>query len=164
MAVTTYTPIANSVISNTSTATVTFTSFSGYTDLRLVIFAKSERGSADTLKVAVNTSTSISRTGMYGNGSGSGASYRQTAEAGLFVDDMPINTSSAYNISTMDFMNYSNSSTYKSVFSRLNNASSTIRSQIYLIPSASPITTITITMNSGSNLGNGSIFSLYGIK
>ena len=158
----TYTPIATTTISGTGTSTVTFNSFSGYTDIRLIASVKSNSGSADTLKVAVNTSTSISRTGLYGNGSVTG-SYRQSSETGLLVDDIPISSSSSYNITTIDFMNYSNTTTYKTALSRLNNASATTRAQVYLIPSTNAITSLTFTMTSASNIGDGSTFTLYGI-
>ena len=158
----TYTPIATTAISGTGTSTVTFNSFSGYTDIRLIAMVKSNSGSADILKVAVNTSTSISRTGIYGNGSVAG-SYRQSSETSLIVDDVPASSSSSYNLTTMDFQNYSNTTTYKTVISRLNSTGLTVRAQVYLVPSTSAITTITLTMNSGSNIGDGSTFTLYGI-
>jgi hypothetical protein len=158
----TYTPIATTTISGTSTATVTFNSFSGYTDVRLIVSVKSNSGSADLLKVAVNTSSSISRTGIYGNGTAAG-SYRQSSEPVLYVDDVPASSSASYNLTTFDFMNYSNTTTYKTVLSRLNNTSAGTRAQVYLVPSTSAITTLTLTMNSGSNIGDGSTFTLYGI-
>ena len=161
----TYEKIATSTISGTSTSTVTFSSISGsYTDMRLIISAKTNSGSADTLLVAVNTSSSISRSYLIGNGSTATSGRQGAGEPGLYVDNIPISSSSSYNATTMDFFNYSNATTYKTVLSRLNNAEASVRLTAYLIPSTSAITSITLTMASTANLGNGSTFTLYGIK
>ena len=158
----TYTPIATTTISGTSTASVLFNAFTGYTDIRLIVSVKSNSGSADTLQVAVNTSSSISRTFLIGNGT-SATSGRQSSEPVLYIDDVPASSSSAYNLTTMDIMNYANTTTYKTAISRLNNTAATTRATVYLIPSTSAITSLTLSMASLSNLGNGSTFTLYGI-
>jgi hypothetical protein len=162
MATNTYVPIATQTISGTGTASVVFNSFSGYTDILLVCSAKSNSGSGDTLKVAVNTSSSISRTYMIGNGT-SATSGRQSGEPVIYVDDVPNNSSSSYVIANLNFINYSNTTTYKTVLSRANNASSSTRATVYLVPSTSAITTLTMSMASSANLGDGSTFTLYGI-
>jgi hypothetical protein len=157
----TYEPIATSTIVGTGTSTVTFSSFSGYTDIRLIIFAKSNSGSADTLKVAVNTSTSISRTYLIGNGSTASAG-RQSSEPVVYADDIPASSSSSYNFTSMDFLNYSNTTTFKTVLIRSGSGDWITEANVGLFRSTSAITSIRIFADTNA-FASSSTFTLYGI-
>ena len=132
----------------------------GYTDLRLVATPVTANASTDTLGVKINSLTSYSRTYMIGNGS-TATSGRQTSEPYIYVDGVP--TSSPSMFASLEFMNYSNATTYKTVLSRLTNPSADTRATVYLSQNTSAITSITLVMASGSNIAAGSTFTLYGI-
>ena len=60
--------------------------------------------------------------------------------------------------------NYSNSTTYKNMLSRYNNAITEVDLTMSTWRSTAPITSITLYSYSGSNYLSGSTFTLYGIK
>ena len=67
------------------------------------------------------------------------------------------------NNAIVQFQNYSNTTTYKTVLSRGNNASNLVEAFVGLWRSTSAITAIDIKTQSG-NFSIGSTFTLYGIK
>jgi len=158
----TYTPIATTTISGTSTVSTVFNSFSGYTDIVLVASVKSNRTSTDTMKITVNTSSSIYRTFLTGDGT-SVTSNRLAVEPYVYLDNVPNNSSTSYVLGNFNFMNYGNTTTYKTVLIRGTMGDASTRATSSIISSTSAITSLTIGMASNSNLGNGSTFTLYGI-
>ena len=66
-------------------------------------------------------------------------------------------------IGSCNFMNYSNTTTYKSFISRLSNPGSYVGTNISLWRSTSAITTIDVITQSGY-MNTGITFTLYGIK
>jgi hypothetical protein len=65
--------------------------------------------------------------------------------------------------SIINIQNYSNSTTYKTVLARSNNAATGTDATVALWRSTSAITSIDYYLNSGS-WATGSTFTLYGIK
>jgi hypothetical protein len=61
------------------------------------------------------------------------------------------------------FMNYSNTTTFKTVLSRGNVAEAEVDAYVSLIRGTSAISTITVGEGGGNNFVAGSTFSLYGI-
>jgi len=155
----TYTPIATTTLGSAQ-ASVTFSSFAGYTDLVLIFNGRctSSGGANAFLQFNGDTATNYSSTGMYGDGT-TAATFRGTNNAscgGCIVDDVNVGTV-IYNI-----MNYGNSSTYKTVLGRGNNTGQYVDTRVGLWRSTSAITSILMYSN-GGNWKIGSTFTLYGI-
>jgi len=159
----TYTPIATTTLGSNSTA-VTFSSISGaYTDLILVTSAKLTTGSNDAIvRVNSDTATNYSNTILTGTGSAA-SSARVSNNTKMYLDNNGWVTSGEFNVSIGHFMNYSNTTTYKTMLARGNNATSGVDAIVNLWRSTSAITAIEISGNGGTFV-TGSTFTLYGIK
>lgn len=158
-------PIATTTLSSAA-ASYTFSSISGsYTDLILVGWIAPTLGTGTSLMgVQVNGVTSgYSSTGIIGTGSAA-QSTRYTASSVIPVSGMN-NGSGTGNINFIaQFMNYANTSTYKTVISRGNNADAQTDATVGLWQSTNAITSILIKNTGGVNLTAGSTFTLYGIN
>jgi hypothetical protein len=161
----TYEPIATTTGSNSSPE-VTFTSIPNtYTDLKLVINT-TPSNSATVMGIYVNATTgnTCSTTTLYGNGS-SAISTRATSAITVNPAGSLSISSSDRSTFLIDFMNYSNTSTFKTVLSRASSASGWAAASVGLIQTTSAISTISISTLNGSYFWNtGSTFTLYGIK
>ena len=158
----TYTPIAT-YTAPSAQSSVTFSSISGsYTDLILIISGSVTGSGVGSIYAQFNgdTSTNYSTTLIYGLGSGSGASTRESSVTAVRVGYI---TDSVITNSIAQFMNYSNSTTYKTVMNRGNISDSRLAAMVGLWRSTSAITSMVITNNSGSNFATGCTFTLYGI-
>lgn len=161
----TYEPIASTTLT-AGTASVTFSSIpQTYTDLVLIVNAKSV-DAVDNLDAKVGNGTvdsgsNYSRTYFTGDGSGAASGRASNQSFARF-------TYSGYSSSTqtgnqiIHFMNYSNTTTYKTMLNRANNAGYNVEALVNLWRSTSAINII--TLNGGSNFQSGSTFVLYGIK
>jgi hypothetical protein len=166
----TYEKIDTTTLSS-SQANVTFSSIpQTYTDLILIASAKSSTASAtDSFGIAVNGvgSSVYSRTYLEGSGS-SATTGRQTLSIRIVSDYMMGTAGADLGVYTWNFMNYSNTTTYKTTLYRASNASNTggfnAQATVYLYPFTSAITSLVIAPMSGANLAAGSTFTLYGIK
>jgi hypothetical protein len=162
----TYTPIATTTLGSAQ-ATIDFTSIpSTYTDLHLVISAGFS--AAYDLRFRINGSSSsiYSQTYLYGTGSAAG-STKEIASLRTYGQLDYYGAPSAnlgYSNQLVDFMNYSNSTTYKTILCRSNRADSGTDAVVALVQTTSAINQITLYC--GSNQGNfitGSTATLYGI-
>jgi hypothetical protein len=160
---TTYEPIATTTLGSTAT-TVSFTSIPGtYTDLVLVTNIKAT--SADTnqwMRFNSDSSTNYSSTNVYGTGT-SALSFRQSSEdkfnsvlSGYLVTAQ--NCPGIYNI-----MNYSNTTTFKTMISKFSNSGVVAQAEVSLYRSTSAITAIEI-FTTPDSFAVGSTLTLYGIK
>jgi hypothetical protein len=159
----TYTPISTVTISNSSTTTLDFTSIpQTYTDLVLVC---SYGLSAGDLYMRLNGDTAnFSQTELYGNGTTAGSS-RLTNRTGYYLSDQGITRPGPATISTVNFNNYSNTTTFKNVLWRSNDVGVSIEAHIGLWRSTAAITSINFTIvNVAGTITPGSQFTLYGIK
>ena len=159
----TYEKIATTTLS-TTTATVTFSSISGsYTDLVLVENGQSSTGGVYTrIRFNSDTGSNYSATYIYGNGTAAGSDTysNMTFIPVAYVASVETN----FNHNTIiNIQNYSNSTTYKTVLARSNNAATATDATAALWRSTSAITSIEYYLNSGS-WATGSTFTLYGIK
>jgi hypothetical protein len=159
----TYEPIATTTLGSTAT-TVSFTSIPGtYTDLVLVTSIKAT--SADTnqfMRFNSDSSTNYSQTNLYGTGT-SALSFIQSSQdkinsvlSGYLVTSQ--NSPGIYNI-----MNYSNTTTFKTMISRFNNSSVIAQAEVSLYRSTSAITALEI-FTTPDSFAVGSTLTLYGIK
>ena len=169
----TYEKIATTTLGSNQ-GTVTFSSISqAYTDLRLVVkggFVDSGfllgvrvgNGSADS-------GANYSYTTIRGEGSVASSIRKSNFVFGALCQQSVNNTNSVF---TADFMNYSNTTTYKTWISRYGNAGEGTDAIVSLYRSTVAIDTIAIaecgdggsgTFNYG-NMLSGTTFTLYGIK
>lgn len=154
----TYTPIATTTLGSNQAST-TFSSIpSTYTDLVLVITAPNTTTLVNQLlQFNGNTSAVYSRTRLLGDGT-SASSDRRTNDTYLFAG--LVNTTQ--NNTILHFMNYSNTTTYKTVLTR-NNNSQYVSAEVGLFRSTSAISSILIQAEYNSFVA-GSTFTLYGIQ
>lgn len=161
----TYEPIATQTLGSAA-ATVTFSSIPGtYTDLVLVMSATGSSSGLD-IRVQVNSDTasnySITRLLGYTTATSNRASnatyWQLTNSVGIGTTEPTAHI--------LQFMNYSNATTNKTVLVRYNQFQSTfteVAAEVGLWRSTSAINTITFSLSS-STYATGSTFTLYGIK
>jgi hypothetical protein len=159
----TYVSIATQTLGSAA-ASVTFSSISGaYTDLVLVWSGTATTGNQDVyLQVgngSVDTGSNYSFTILMGDGT-SAASYRAATQTKIISEYH--GTATNPSVIIYNFMNYANTSTYKTVLARTNSASNGTGATVGLWRSTSAINTITLS-TSGSTFIANSTFSLYGI-
>jgi hypothetical protein len=154
----TYEPIATTTLGSNQ-ATITFTSIPGtFTDLIIAGFGLSGADAGVSVNFNGDTGSNYSYTFVYGDGSSavSGRGSNQT-----FASGGRLGTNGA--TSLFHIMNYSNTTTNKTMISRGDNASAITIAVVSLWRSTSAITSITLTAGGGNNFNTNSTFTLYGI-
>jgi hypothetical protein len=164
----TYEPIATTTLTGTASS-VTFSSISGsYTDLILVScdLTTSSTGNTHYIQFNSDTTAKYSNTWLYGTGSAAGSS-RVTTSSGyneIFIGSIQVGASAtAPEVSIAHIMNYSNTTTYKTVLVRTGDASNEATANVGLWQSTSAINSIVVG-RTGGTYASGSTFTLYGIK
>jgi len=157
----TYTPIARTTLS-TASSTVTFSSISGsYTDLVLVVNSRNAATATCWVTLNSDSGSNYSNTILEGNGSTSVSARQSNQTRGYTTyNSGPVSTNFSFN-QIINFMNYSNTTTYKTFLSRANEASRATETLVTLWRSTAAITSIVYESN--SNFQAGSTFTLYGI-
>lgn len=151
-------------------ASITFNSFSGYTDLVLVGQAKSAGSGRDSIGIAVNGIGSGIYYRTYLEGNGSTATSGVQTQSIRIVSDYIMGTSGTADFGTYiwNFMDYSNTTTKKTVLFRGSNTQVSggwnASAMVYLVDTTSAITSLTMATMNGPNFDTGTSFSLYGIK
>jgi len=155
----TYTPIANTTI-GTAVASYTFSSISGsYTDLVLIYSGSITTGAGNGyVRFNGDTASNYSDTYLYGNGTTAG-SGRTSSSTVLYC----FNTSTTQENAILNIINYSNSTTYKTVLSRANESATLTAVYVGLWRATpAPITSILIATDTSTFVA-GTSFTLYGI-
>ena len=161
---TTYEPIATNTLGS-NTTTITFSSISGaYTDLVLVCQVQRSTATGTYLQMRFNSDTgsNYSTTFLSGNGT-SATSWRDSNRTDINLDYYAAPQNNSWTIRNISINNYSNTTTYKTVLNRANDASQGTDAGVHLWRSTAAISTITLTMPSNDFI-TGSTFTLYGIK
>jgi hypothetical protein len=162
----TYTPIASQTLAS-DTASVIFSSIpQNYTDLILVFNGKSTNAGSSTngMRCRLNGDSSALYSGTNMAGNASNATSGRYSSSTFFEGGEIAQASATSTLNIMHFMNYSNTTTFKSFLIRSNVASSIVQAQIGLYRSTSAITSIELSRDFGTNnLATGSTFNLYGI-
>ena len=163
----TYEPIATTTISGTSTTSYTFSSIpSTYTDLVFIIGSGGASGDVQPA-LRFNGDSGLN----YGtiNFSGSGSSTISTLNGSLnqmnlgYFDYLGNGTNNYACIANI--MNYANSTTYKTVIHRGNNASTGVGVSVGTWRNTAAITSVTLVPANGPYYFlAGTTFTLYGIK
>jgi hypothetical protein len=158
----TYDKIATTTLGTTA-ASVTFSSIAGtYTDLVLVMSGTASSGAPSTLlQFNSDTASNYSYTYLTGNGTAA-SSGRGSSQTSITVSYNGAAGSSP-NSNIVQIMNYSNTTTNKSVVSRANQTAFGTDAIVGLWRSTAAITSMTMTTSS-STYASGSTFTLYGIK
>lgn len=155
----TYEPIATTTLGSAA-ASYTFSSIpSTYTDLVLIMNASQAAGNSVYCQLNGDTGSNYSYTGLYGSGSSAG-SARASNQTGAYLGYLGSTT--IYN-AINHFMNYANTTTYKTILNRKNQSDQYVEADVALWRSTAAINSIKIYPDSG-NFDTGSTFTLYGIK
>ena len=170
MATTTYVPLISYTVPS-AVSSVTLGSGgqgtipSTYTDLVLVANLRSDDGSTtinNRFRLGnggtIDTGTNYSMTRLNGNGTSATSSRTSNTDA---IDIYADASGSAFNPTIIQIMNYSNSTTYKTVISRYNGNANTGAS-VGLWRSTSAVDCIRLQAGNGKWV-SGSTFTLYGI-
>jgi len=165
----TYEAIATQTLGS-ATASVTFSSIAGtYTDLVIICDNLFVASGTPNLRVRLNSDTgsNYSVTPIEGNGV-TAYSVRQTNIAGIdlgyYTSLYPTGSSTTPSNAIINIMNYSNSTTYKTVLARSGSSYTGTNANIGLWRNTASVTSVTVTNSSAVNFTIGSTFSLYGIK
>jgi hypothetical protein len=154
----TYTPLATTTLGS-NTAQVTFSSISAsYTDLILVINGGVTTQGPINVQLNADTGNNYSVTRLYGNGS-TASSDRFSSQPNL---DLAFFPNTLDNNSIIHFMNYSNTTTNKTVLTRWN-STGFATAVVGLWRNTAAINSIKLFNASPFDLKQGSTFTLYGI-
>jgi hypothetical protein len=165
---TTYEPIATTTLGSAS-GSVTFSSIpSTYTDLVLIVNARQDTAvafQAFFCRINGDSGSNYSWTALAGNGS-SAISERISSDNYCRLSTIPGNNagSSTYGTAIVNFMNYSNATTNKTMMSRGSVASSDSSVSVSLWRNTSAITSFVLYTAGLNNWASNSSFTLYGIK
>lgn len=160
---TTYEPIATTTLGS-ATTTITFSSISSaYTDLILIMNTKAVTGTPSiAMRFNGDNGTTYSWTALVGNGTAASSS-RASTTANNWVSALLNGVSSTnFNSGTIQIMNYSNTTTYKTAITRWAGADYEVDAICNLWRSTAAINEVSLIAQ--SNLVAGSTFTLYGIK
>ena len=148
----------------TDTSSVTISSIPAtYTDLILVANAwTTSGGNAPWIRLNGDTGANYSSTTIYGTGSVA-ASSRSTSVAIMYTGGYYVGIGTTISTMTIQLQNYSNSTTYKTVLSRLNSSQYETEAVVGLWRSTAAINSITVSIASSLIYAAGSSFTLYGI-
>lgn len=162
----TYTPIATTTLGSPSSY-IEFASISGaYTDLRVVLQSRSTDATYQsnvTFQINVDSGSNYSQTFLIGNGSSASSARNTNQTVGIATQSTGSLASGEWEITLFDFMNYSNTTTYKTILVRDNSASLSTTATVNLWRSTAAITNIRLFKQIG-NHSTGTIATLYGIK
>jgi hypothetical protein len=155
----TYTPIATTTLGSAS-STITFSSISGsYTDL--VLIANLIPASSARVKLRVNSDSGSNYSYTILTGSGTAASSGRESsisEINYYWNGLP----SGWSNYIINFQNYSNAATYKTIIGRGNSTAVETFANVGLWRSTSAINAIELRSSVGT-FDVGSSFTLYGI-
>lgn len=164
----TYEPIQSTTLGSASSSVTLSSIPSTYTDLVLIVgnALTSVNGYAFTFGVNGDTGSNYSGTILGGNGSSAGsARYSSISNTSTYFTGYYSGLSTTDpGVSILQFQNYANTTTNKTILSRGNSASKSTEASVWLWRSTSAINQITIYAQSGSNMAAGVTFTLYGIK
>jgi hypothetical protein len=163
----TYVPISTNTLAS-ATASVTLSSIPGtYTDLVLIV-SGANGGNNFYMKINGSSSSLYSTTYFEGDGSTASSGRFDTAALGgngMLVIRGALFSATNTNITTclINIMNYSNTTTFKSVISRGGVASNSVGASANLFQSTAAITQLEC-YPFAANWAIGTTFNLYGIK
>jgi len=157
----TYTPITTQTLTSAQSS-ITLNTFSGYTDLVLVIYAKFTSTSANPrIQFNADASAIYSGTFVYGSNTTSG-SYRLSGYSHIYLSGGAESTT-IHPVYIVNFQNYANTTAFKSILTKNATAGRQVMPSSGLYRSTNAITSMILYATAG-NFDTGSTFTLYGIK
>jgi len=161
----TYEPIATQTLGS-AVQTVTFSSIPAtYTDLVFVVNAQASLQSDLYLTFNGDTSALYSNTTLYGDGSTAGSTRNSRGNAFMTLTYYGnLTTTAGASVHIVNVMNYSNTTTNKTVLSRCNAAAAGVDASVGMWGSTSAVSSVTFDLPSTRTFSAGSTFTLYGIK
>jgi hypothetical protein len=161
----TYDRIASVTVATAGTAFLIMDNIpSTYTDIVLIANASAASNAQLGMRFNNVSTTSYGGTAMGGNGS-IAESGRSVGATFLGLDFyFSLTTTAGASVVVSNIMNYSNTTTHKTVISRANNAAQGLSANVGRFASTSAISRIDIISQSATNIAVGSTFTLYGIK
>ena len=159
----TYNCIATTTLSSAASS-VTFSSIPGtYTDLVLIVNQTATTTNNHGIQFNSDTNFNYSTTLVYGNGTSAISERKATSGGGatpyIFTNNGGV---TAISTSIIQIMNYSNTTTYKTLLSRWSQGNLAAAAFVGLWQNTSAITSVTYLAGAG-NINSGSTFTLYGI-
>jgi len=128
----------------------------------LICDTKSSTGTPNNrMQVNSDTGTNYSQTVLAGNGT-TATSARYSSNTFIYADYYAFNDTTNNKNTIIQFMNYANTSTYKTFLIRANNAAAGTDAIVGLWRSTSAINSITVY--AATNWVSGATFNLYGIQ
>ena len=160
----TYTPIATTSTSGSASSYTFSSSPSTYTDLMLVVNGTNSSGSTEDLMCRYNGDTGSNYSRTYLEATGSAVASGRTANAVYAIIGGYIGSGKDF-VSIFQFLNYSNTTTYKTSLSRANIAAGTygLYTTVGLWRSTAAINSVQVFWPSAGTFGNGTTLTLYGI-
>jgi len=140
-----------------------------FQDLMLVAYANTQQAGsiADVARLVINGgATGLSSTMLIGNGSSASSTRESTTTSGGWIGTRPAFATNLYGAYVTHILNYSNSSTFKTIFSRSAgdaNGSGETALSVNLWQSTNAITSL-IWGGTGNFPGPGTTVTLYGIR
>ena len=157
----TYTPIATTTL-GTAQSSVTFSSLGSYTDIRIIANMQ-DSNQYGLLRFNSDSTSKYSRTWLYGDGTNAVSNRTSNATEAYWGATA---SGSEFLLNDFNIMNYSNSTTNKTMLVRQTQASSggQAGAYVYLYRSTSAITSISfISATGAATIAAGSTITLYGI-
>lgn len=155
----TYEPIATTTLNTTASSVVFSTINQNYTDLIIVLEAKTSALVDTCMRFNADTGTNYSHTRLIGNGSAA-SSDRNSNISRILMGDSDTGASI---LNIIQIQNYSNTTTNKTAIIRSNKADRILFAIAALWRNTAAITSVTLFPDSGT-WSSGSTFTLYGIK
>lgn len=160
----TYTPISSTTVATSGIQTITFSSIpSTYTDLVVVLQAKTASLADLQLRFNSDTGSNYSTTVMTGTGS-SAVSNRYTNQTFMWLDTYGAPRVTEFNVAIHHIMNYANTTTFKTVVGRTGVSTNGTEAIVGLWRSTSAINRIDFQPYGLYDFSTGTTFTLYGIK
>lgn len=157
----TYTPIAT-YTGTGSVGGVTFTSIpQTYTDLVLVMNLFTTIAANETVQVNGDTGTNYSTILYTGNGTSASSTSSNNSTA-ILIQSNIYSASTLPAFTVMNFMNYSNTSAYKTVLTRAGRSNQGTEQFVSMWRNTAAITSI--SLSSAVTYTTNATFTLYGIK
>jgi len=160
---TTYEPIATTTLGSAQ-SNVTFSSIPGtYTDLVAVINASASTTAQAWFNTNVSGSNLFSDTRLSGDGSSATSARRSSQDESVMTLAGEVGTTAHSFTAIIHFMNYANTTTYKTIIWRTGDAGGSTTAGVGLRRDTSAINSITFDLSSTPTYSAGSTFTLYGI-
>lgn len=155
----TYEPIATVTVT-TATAGISFTNIPGtYTDLVIAGLGIASADAGINVQFNGDTGSNYSFTFLYGDGT-SAVSGRNSNQTNASGGRLGVNGA----VSLFHIMNYSNTTTNKTMISRGSNAGALTIAVVSLWRSTAAITSISLARGNGGDFSANTTMTLYGIK